>query len=317
MREYGQIQCSFWQHGGENQWGSDEMLLGAYLLSGPHSNGIGAYRLPYGYIADDLHWQNKRIDAAFAKLSSDDFCRRFGDVVVIPKFLKWNPIANGKVAKARQKEFESIPNRDAKTYAAGYLLEFGNHFDPGFLTRLETVSDRDLNQDPTQPNPTQPNPTQPNPKGASAPRSTGVDRFDEFWAEYPRKVKKQDALKKWKSKKLDAKADELIADVKNRKQNDRRWLEGYAPDPTTYINGERWNDEIEPLQPGRTDGRAWEEVVKFSGRSSSDRADFIESHPEYRDAINAVGGINQIGLMNEWQQKEARTKFLETLEATA
>lgn len=71
------------------------------------------------------------------------------------------------------------------------------------------------------------------------------DRFNDFWKAYPKKVKKADALKKWKSKRLDNKADEIITDVQIRITDDPRWKETqFIPDPTTYLNGERWNDEI-------------------------------------------------------------------------
>lgn len=69
-------------------------------------------------------------------------------------------------------------------------------------------------------------------------------RFEEWWKCYPKKVKKADAQKKWKVKKLDAKADTLIADVANRIANDSQWAGGFIPHPTTYLNGERWEDEI-------------------------------------------------------------------------
>ena len=72
------------------------------------------------------------------------------------------------------------------------------------------------------------------------------DRFADFWSVYPKRVKKAEAKKKWKAKRLDDKADEIIADVEKRKRSDGRWLDGFVPDPTTYINGERWDDEIEP-----------------------------------------------------------------------
>jgi hypothetical protein len=28
-------------------------------------------------------------------------------------------------------------------------------------------------------------------------------------------------------------------------RHDRQWVSGYIPLPTTYLNGERWEDEIE------------------------------------------------------------------------
>lgn len=72
-----------------------------------------------------------------------------------------------------------------------------------------------------------------------------ADRFDEFWDLYPKKVGKKPARDKWKAKKLDAKAEMILKDVANRARADRRWLEGYVPNPATYITQERWTDEIQ------------------------------------------------------------------------
>ncbi len=89
-----------------------------------------------------------------------------------------------------------------------------------------------------------------NPITTSKPRRTAA-RFDDFWFEYPKKVERKKALAKWKARNLDSKADEIIADVINRKTNDGKWLpndkgETFIPNPTTYINGDRWDDELQP-----------------------------------------------------------------------
>ena len=74
---------------------------------------------------------------------------------------------------------------------------------------------------------------------------TSAARFAEFWAAYPRKVGKAPSLAKWKAKRLDALADRILADIAERSRRDRKWLEGYIPNPLTYLTQERWEDEIE------------------------------------------------------------------------
>jgi len=69
--------------------------------------------------------------------------------------------------------------------------------------------------------------------------------FVAFWAEYPKKAGRKSALSAWQSKRLEPRADGLIADVRLRSGTDRKWLDGFAPNPATYLNQERWNDEIE------------------------------------------------------------------------
>lgn len=71
-------------------------------------------------------------------------------------------------------------------------------------------------------------------------------RFNDFWQEYPssdRKVGKSACEKKWDIKKLNLIADKIITHVKAVK-NCKQWVDGYAPSPMTYINQERWNDEV-------------------------------------------------------------------------
>ena len=75
-------------------------------------------------------------------------------------------------------------------------------------------------------------------------------RFDEFWQAYPVKKGRAAAAAKWKSAKLDAIADTIIADVKRRMVEDRQWRDGYIPHGSTYVNGRGWEDAIEPAKSG-------------------------------------------------------------------
>ena len=68
--------------------------------------------------------------------------------------------------------------------------------------------------------------------------------FDQFFSAYPKRVKRKPAHEIWKRKCLDSRLPELLADIQKRLDSDSRWKGGYVPDPTTYLNQERWNDEI-------------------------------------------------------------------------
>ena len=84
--------------------------------------------------------------------------------------------------------------------------------------------------------------------GADAPART-ADRFEEFWKCYPTKKGKKPAREAWMRKGLDARADQIIGDVQVRAGTDSDWLRGYVPNPLTYINQERWEDEIKRNAP--------------------------------------------------------------------
>lgn len=140
MREYGQVQSSFWQSSDAQGWTDEAKLFAVYLLTSPHANGIGAYRLPDGYIAADIGWDSQRVHRAFDELERCRFAYRFGDLVAIRSFLKWNPVANPNAGKARAREFNALPNGDCKAFAAAEILEHGKYLPDGFGKVLEPIA---------------------------------------------------------------------------------------------------------------------------------------------------------------------------------
>jgi len=77
-----------------------------------------------------------------------------------------------------------------------------------------------------------------------------LEGFDRWWKTYPRKVDKPRAVKVWQAKKLESRADELISVLANQVAHERQWQDRqFIPYPATYLNGERWNDEIDTGNP--------------------------------------------------------------------
>ena len=77
--------------------------------------------------------------------------------------------------------------------------------------------------------------------------------FADFWKAYPKKVKKQNALREFKKiKDIENLMPVILADIDLKKQS-KDWTKEngqYIPDPERYIKNERWNDvnEIANLQ---------------------------------------------------------------------
>lgn len=84
----------------------------------------------------------------------------------------------------------------------------------------------------------------PSDEGIAQRASATPSRFEEFWSVYPNKVGRKPCLKKWKTRKLDRMADQIIAHIQQASAQDARWLAGYIPNPLTYLNQDRWEDEI-------------------------------------------------------------------------
>lgn len=109
-------------------------------------------------------------------------------------------------------------------------------------------------------------------------------RFADFWSVYPIKRAKKAAESKWKQKRLDAKADELIADVKRRVRDDQQWRDGFAPHAATYLHQERWTDELA--------GRKRPSVPSTPSPSSHLPAALERMTPEEREARRKAGEEN-------------------------
>jgi uncharacterized phage protein (TIGR02220 family) len=143
MRLYGSIQTCFWENEDAQKLSDQGKLLATYLLTGPHSNMIGCFRLPAGYITEDLRWDIQKVKAAFHELHELRFITRdeTSGWLLINNFLRWNPIQNPKQAKGVQKLFNAVPLQStvSKPLIQG-LLNHGKYFDEGFTERLDTLA---------------------------------------------------------------------------------------------------------------------------------------------------------------------------------
>lgn len=131
MRHYGVIYSGYWRDPDIAAIGGVTREFGAYLLTGPHSNGLGCFYLPPEYVAADLGWDIETVQEAFVNLSMIGFIKVCPTTkyVFIPKFLKWNEITNPNVAKGRFKELASVPkNFTHYSELLECMKEFGKHW---------------------------------------------------------------------------------------------------------------------------------------------------------------------------------------------
>lgn len=67
--------------------------------------------------------------------------------------------------------------------------------------------------------------------------------FESFWRSYPSKVNRKGAWKIWLREDLEMIAKTIVSNVEARKLRDTRWDGGFVPNPTTFLNQERWTAE--------------------------------------------------------------------------
>lgn len=298
MRDYGQIQCSLWTHPRFKSMSDFSQLLLLYLLSGRHSNGLGCYSLPLGYVSADLKKGIDTVSKGFAELSEKGWAYHCEstEFVFIPKFLKWNSIANPKVAIARQKEFDEVPSSFTyRPQLAGALLQYGSHFKDGFETVLQTVYGTLSKQEPnlTEPNRTEPimssKPESPEdkPNRIEADARKAIEYLNEKTNKKPGQGFKlvDSNLKLARARLKEGHTLETMKSVVDRKVDqwlgDPKWGEYLRP--ATLFNAEKFNNYVGQLgDKSQTD----ELDDIFGGESSVTESEYLDG--EFQEVPGGV-----------------------------
>ena len=111
MRDYGKVHTSFWSSATTRGMSEDGRILAIYLITSPHSTIAGVFRLPDGYVCEDLQWAEKRVAKGFEELLAKGFANRCETTkwVWVSKFLDWNEPENPNQWKAARKLASQIP----------------------------------------------------------------------------------------------------------------------------------------------------------------------------------------------------------------
>lgn len=91
-------------------------------------------------------------------------------------------------------------------------------------------------------------------------------QFDQFWKLYPRKVKKSLAQKWFEKKKPDSELfDSIMASLKKYRESPQ-WTKDngkFIPHPSTWLNQERWEDEIEEVKEQKTNAIFYDGAIQI------------------------------------------------------
>ena len=153
MRDYGVIPTDLWSRQEFRVCTSEAQLLLLYLLSGPHTNLIGCFRLPFGYVGADFAWTSETVSERFAELFEKGFASADETVgwVYVPEVLQRSPIANPNVGKAAAKLFAQVPDLSPlKSMLANDLRGHVPKFPEVELNHFETRSKPFRNGMPNQ-----------------------------------------------------------------------------------------------------------------------------------------------------------------------
>lgn len=125
MRDYGKVYSTFWSSETTGQLSDDGKLLALYLMTCSHSTIAGVYRLPDGYVSEDLSWGSERVQQGFDELFRKGFANRCGTTkwVWVCKHLEWNKPENPNQRKSASKIALSVP--DACVWKRDFMRDCG------------------------------------------------------------------------------------------------------------------------------------------------------------------------------------------------
>ncbi len=153
MRIYGSIQTKFWTHADVRQLSDQAKLLATYLLTSSHTNMLGCFRIPIGYIAEDLNWSFEVVAKARDELAKINFLLydEASSWMIINSFMKYHPIENPNQGKSVAKLFDELPkNLNFLQHLMNELLQKQKHLSEEFIDVLETLAKPFRNQEKEQ-----------------------------------------------------------------------------------------------------------------------------------------------------------------------
>jgi len=87
---------------------------------------------------------------------------------------------------------------------------------------------------------------------ATSPRPTELG-FDRFWAAYPKKRHKPDAVRAWRGADGARHLEAILAGLERWRRSEA-WGEGFVEDPATFLRQRQWEDEPARATPRREPG---------------------------------------------------------------
>ncbi|MGO0309828.1 hypothetical protein ACTL6P_25195 [Endozoicomonas acroporae] len=111
MKDFGKVSGQFWISDDIQSLSDKAKLLALYLLTTGHGNLIGIFRMPKGYIAADLNWEEPSVERAIAELTASGFLLASDQCqyICIPQFMEHNPVDNITQIDARLKLLVKLP----------------------------------------------------------------------------------------------------------------------------------------------------------------------------------------------------------------
>ena len=122
--------------------------------------------------------------------------------------------------------------------------------------------------------------------------------FEKFWSEYPRKVNKKKAHEKFIKICKNEDIFDAIMNGLDRCKKSKQWqIVEYIPHAITWLNGERWNDEIEAMEDASNQSiskrRKQDEPLPDWYYDQGEETSEVVSDEEIKELLSELGGRHE------------------------
>lgn len=128
-------------------------------------------------------------------------------------------------------------------------------------------------------------------KSPSAKSQEPDEAFDTFWRLYPKKVSKSDAVKAWV--KIDAALIPAIMGSLAKHCGCEQWVKDdgkFIPNAATWLNKQKWEDEVRPYVQGAETGRKLSAVELVAARGAERERARQGTKPQYVEQGDFIEG---------------------------
>jgi hypothetical protein len=223
---------------------SNGFRLVVHALCGPHTNLIGAFHWPDGYISEDMRWSSETVSETVSEVLATGLLKRFGGgrYMLVPEFFEFNTLQNPNPLTAALKQLAALPPDPEIQIVINNLEPFVNRFGKEFPKRLETIRQRLMEGFANTLSLSLPLPL---------PKTNGVEgngaplaetEFDRFFAAYPKKVGERPAREEFDAALKKASADVIIDGAKRYAASVAGSEKKFIKEPANWLREERWQD---------------------------------------------------------------------------
>ena len=219
----------------------EDKLFFLYLLTNPHTTLLGIYKINKKVMAFELGYSIDTISVLLDRFENKYEMIKYSNKtqeIAIRNYLKHSIIKGGKpIEDCLIKNISDVKDKSLLEYI--YLnIKDCNNLNETINKIINNNIYNNINN----------NNSNSNDNRVSCNDTKYDTLFNEFWQHYPKKVDKKKAKEKFIKLKPKKELVELMIKQVERFKDTKEWKQEngeYIPNPSTWINKERWEDEFE------------------------------------------------------------------------